>query len=167
MFLRHLATAVARPVRRFGGSAVALHVRQQHTGLDLALPSAMAAALLVGSGVSQCEEQDHRFSNLRNEGGVNNHKARRGVPSPNDAVLAQEETLYQEARYQEIHSLLSRHVASHPEDAEALWRLARACRDTAQSLPQTVFKQQLILDGLKFAEQALELAPDNFATHKW
>ncbi|EMP42281.1 Regulator of microtubule dynamics protein 1 [Chelonia mydas] len=54
------------------------------------------------------------------------------------------------------------------EDAEILWRLARASRDLAQlSSTSAEEKKQLVYEALEYAKKALEKNESNFAVHKW
>jgi len=53
------------------------------------------------------------------------------------------------------------------EDAELLWRLARASRDLAQlSITSAEEKRQLAYDSLEYAKRALEKNEANSAAHK-
>ncbi|XP_034721969.1 regulator of microtubule dynamics protein 1-like, partial [Etheostoma cragini] len=54
------------------------------------------------------------------------------------------------------------------DDAEFLWRLARASRDLSE-LPnmEDGRKKQLIFEGFEFAKKALEKDEKCFAAHKW
>ncbi|NXW08580.1 RMD1 protein, partial [Fregetta grallaria] len=54
------------------------------------------------------------------------------------------------------------------DDAELLWRLARASRDLAQlSSTSAEEKRQLAYEALEYAKKALEKNESNFAAHKW
>lgn len=53
------------------------------------------------------------------------------------------------------------------EDAELLWRLARASRDRAQlSRTSEEEKQLLVYEALEYAKRALEKDESSFAAHK-
>lgn len=53
------------------------------------------------------------------------------------------------------------------DDAELLWRLARASRDLAQlSSTSAEEKRQLTYESLEYAKKALEKNETNFAAHK-
>ncbi|XP_004697785.1 regulator of microtubule dynamics protein 1 [Echinops telfairi] len=54
------------------------------------------------------------------------------------------------------------------DDAELLWRLARASRDIAQlSGTSEEEKKRLVYEALEYAKRALEKNESNFAAHKW
>jgi len=80
----------------------------------------------------------------------------------------QGENLYQEGDKDKVYKFLVDANISHPNDPEILWRLARACHDLAlnKSLPLE-HRKKLISESHQYATRAMELAPDNYATHKW
>ncbi|KAJ8276900.1 hypothetical protein GJAV_G00069160 [Gymnothorax javanicus] len=54
------------------------------------------------------------------------------------------------------------------EDAEFLWRLARACRDLSQfSTVPPREKKRLVYEAFEYAKRALERGDSSFAVHKW
>ncbi|KAJ6663925.1 hypothetical protein lerEdw1_008879 [Lerista edwardsae] len=83
-----------------------------------------------------------------------------------DEVLDQADYLYGSGETEKLYQLLDQHKNS--ENAEILWRLARALRDLAQ-LSQTSEekKKQLTYEALDYAKKALEKDPSIFAVHKW
>ncbi|NXC39697.1 RMD1 protein, partial [Penelope pileata] len=81
-------------------------------------------------------------------------------------VIEQADYLYGSGETEKLYRLLVQHKNS--EDAEVLWRLARASRDLAQlSSTSAEEKRQLVYDALEYAKKALEKNESNFAAHKW
>ncbi|KAM6214258.1 regulator of microtubule dynamics protein 1 [Rhynchocyon petersi] len=83
-----------------------------------------------------------------------------------EEILEQADYLYESGETQKLYHLLTLYKES--EDAELLWRLARASRDIAQ-LSQTSEeeKKRLVYEALEFAKRALEKNESSFAAHKW
>lgn len=83
-----------------------------------------------------------------------------------EEVLEQADYLYGCAETEKLYQLLLQHKNS--DDAEFLWRLARASRDMAL-LPDTEAqkKKELVYESLEFAKRALEKDDRCFAAHKW
>ncbi|XP_025056011.1 regulator of microtubule dynamics protein 1, partial [Alligator sinensis] len=83
-----------------------------------------------------------------------------------EEILDQADYLYGSGETEKLYQLLVQHKNS--EDAELLWRLARASRDLAQlSRTSAEEKKQLIYEALEYAKKALEKNEANFAAHKW
>ncbi|XP_069710423.1 regulator of microtubule dynamics protein 1 isoform X1 [Phaenicophaeus curvirostris] len=83
-----------------------------------------------------------------------------------DEVIEQADYLYGSGETEKLHQLLVQHKNS--DDAELLWRLARASRDLAQlSSTSAEEKRQLAYEALEYAKKALEKNETNFAAHKW
>ncbi|XP_019383429.1 PREDICTED: regulator of microtubule dynamics protein 1 isoform X2 [Gavialis gangeticus] len=83
-----------------------------------------------------------------------------------EEILDQADYLYGSGETEKLYQLLVQHKNS--EDAELLWRLARASRDLAQlSRTSAEEKKQLIYEALEYAKKALEKNESNFAAHKW
>ncbi|OXB69377.1 hypothetical protein ASZ78_004867 [Callipepla squamata] len=81
-------------------------------------------------------------------------------------VIEQADYLYGSGETEKLYQLLVQHKNS--EDAELLWRLARASRDLAQlSITSAEEKRQLTYDSLEYAKKALEKNESNSAAHKW
>uniref|UniRef100_A0A8B9U0R1 Regulator of microtubule dynamics protein 1 n=1 Tax=Anas zonorhyncha TaxID=75864 RepID=A0A8B9U0R1_9AVES len=81
-------------------------------------------------------------------------------------VIEQADYLYGSGETEKLYRLLVQHKNS--EDAELLWRLARASRDLAQlSSTSAEEKRQLVYEALEYAKKALEKNESNFAAHKW
>lgn len=81
-------------------------------------------------------------------------------------VIEQADYLYGSGETEKLYQLLAQHKNS--EDAELLWRLARASRDLAQlSITSAEEKRQLAYDSLEYAKRALEKNEANSAAHKW
>ncbi|XP_041817008.1 regulator of microtubule dynamics protein 1 [Chelmon rostratus] len=83
-----------------------------------------------------------------------------------EEVLEQADYLYSCAETEKLYQLLLQYKDS--DDAEFLWRLARASRDVSL-LPNTeaARKKQLTFEGFEYAKRALEKDDKCFATHKW
>ncbi|XP_043082738.1 regulator of microtubule dynamics protein 1 isoform X4 [Puntigrus tetrazona] len=83
-----------------------------------------------------------------------------------EETLEQADYLYSCGETQKLHQLLVRHKDS--DDAEFLWRLARASRELAcLSSISTDEKQRLIYEAFDYAKKALEKNEASFAAHKW
>ncbi|XP_037550225.1 regulator of microtubule dynamics protein 1 [Nematolebias whitei] len=83
-----------------------------------------------------------------------------------EGALEQADYLYSCAETEKLYQLLLQHKDS--DDAEVLWRLARACRDLSL-LPDTNAerKKQLVFEAFEYAEKALQRDDTCFAAHKW
>ncbi|XP_039201387.1 regulator of microtubule dynamics protein 1 isoform X2 [Crotalus tigris] len=83
-----------------------------------------------------------------------------------DEILDQADYLYGSGETQKLYQLLSEHKNS--ENAQVLWRLARALRDLAH-LSQTSAenKKQLAYEALDYAKKALEKDNTCYSVHKW
>ncbi|XP_042366689.1 regulator of microtubule dynamics protein 1 [Plectropomus leopardus] len=81
-------------------------------------------------------------------------------------VLEQADYLYSCAETEKLYQLLLQYKDS--DDAEFLWRLARASRDLSL-LPnmEAERKKQLTFEGFEYAKKALEKDDKCFAAHKW
>ncbi|XP_043395327.1 regulator of microtubule dynamics protein 1 isoform X1 [Chelonia mydas] len=83
-----------------------------------------------------------------------------------EEIIEQADYLYGSGETEKLYQLLTQHKNS--EDAEILWRLARASRDLAQlSSTSAEEKKQLVYEALEYAKKALEKNESNFAVHKW
>ncbi|KAF1494666.1 Regulator of microtubule dynamics protein 1, partial [Eudyptula minor novaehollandiae] len=83
-----------------------------------------------------------------------------------EEVIEQADYLYGSGETEKLYRLLVQHKNS--DDAELLWRLARASRDLAQlSSTSAEEKRQLAYEALEYAKKALEKNEANFAAHKW
>ncbi|XP_066234887.1 regulator of microtubule dynamics protein 1 isoform X2 [Saccopteryx leptura] len=83
-----------------------------------------------------------------------------------EEILQQADYLYESGETEKLYHLLSQHKDS--EDAELLWRLARASRDLAQlSRTSEEEKKVLVYEALEYAKRALEKNEASFAVHKW
>nr|XP_045000314.1 regulator of microtubule dynamics protein 1 isoform X2 [Jaculus jaculus] len=81
-------------------------------------------------------------------------------------VLEQADYLYESGETEKLYQLLSQYKES--DDAELLWRLARASRDIAQlSRTSEEEKKRLVYEALEYAKRALEKNESSFAAHKW
>ncbi|XP_059250802.1 regulator of microtubule dynamics protein 1 isoform X2 [Mustela nigripes] len=83
-----------------------------------------------------------------------------------EEILEQADYLYESGETEKLYQLLTQYKES--EDAELLWRLARASRDIAQlSGTSEEEKKLLIYEALEYAKRALEKNESSFAAHKW
>uniref|UniRef100_G1PC62 Regulator of microtubule dynamics protein 1 n=1 Tax=Myotis lucifugus TaxID=59463 RepID=G1PC62_MYOLU len=83
-----------------------------------------------------------------------------------EEILQQADYLYESGETERLYQLLIQHKDS--EDAELLWRLARASRDLAQlSGTSAEEKKALVYEALEYAKRALEKNEASFAAHKW
>ncbi|XP_074997663.1 regulator of microtubule dynamics protein 1 isoform X5 [Calonectris borealis] len=83
-----------------------------------------------------------------------------------EEIIEQADYLYGSGETEKLYRLLVQHKNS--DDAELLWRLARASRDLAQlSSTSAEKKRQLAYEALECAKKALEKNESNFAAHKW
>ncbi|XP_061458621.1 regulator of microtubule dynamics protein 1 isoform X2 [Rhineura floridana] len=83
-----------------------------------------------------------------------------------DEVLDQADYLYGSGETEKLYQLLDQYKNS--ENAELLWRLARASRDLAQlSHTSAEKKKQLTYEALHYAKKALNKNPSSFSVHKW
>ncbi|XP_010156572.1 PREDICTED: regulator of microtubule dynamics protein 1, partial [Eurypyga helias] len=81
-------------------------------------------------------------------------------------IIEQADYLYGSGETEKLHRLLVQHKNS--DDAELLWRLARASRDVAQlSSTSAAEKRRLAYEALECAKMALEKNEASFAAHKW
>ncbi|KAL0599083.1 Regulator of microtubule dynamics protein 1 [Plecturocebus cupreus] len=83
-----------------------------------------------------------------------------------EEILEQADYLYESGETEKLYQLLAQYKES--DDAELLWRLARASRDVAQlSRTSEEEKKLLVYEALEYAKRALEKNESNFAAHKW
>ncbi|XP_075861298.1 regulator of microtubule dynamics protein 1 [Microcebus murinus] len=83
-----------------------------------------------------------------------------------EEILEQADYLYESGETEKLYQLLTQYKES--EDAELLWRLARASRDIAQlSKTSEEEKKLLVYEALEYAKRALEKNESNYAAHKW
>ncbi|XP_069554127.1 regulator of microtubule dynamics protein 1 [Brachyistius frenatus] len=83
-----------------------------------------------------------------------------------EEVMEQADYLYSCAETEKLYQLLLQYKDS--DDADVLWRLARASRDLSQ-LPdmEAGRKKQLTFEAFEYAKKALEKDEACFAAHKW
>ncbi|XP_012665952.1 regulator of microtubule dynamics protein 1 [Otolemur garnettii] len=83
-----------------------------------------------------------------------------------EEILEQADYLYESGETEKLYQLLTQYKES--EDAELLWRLARASRDMAQLCKASEEEKKLLVyEALEYAKRALEKNESNFAVHKW
>ncbi|KAK3086733.1 hypothetical protein FSP39_022606 [Pinctada imbricata] len=73
--------------------------------------------------------------------------------------------LYTENEMVKIYELLIQHKEC--DNANILWRLARAARDKGKLVKDKEVQKQCVYEAFQYAERALELDDQNFACHKW
>lgn len=80
-------------------------------------------------------------------------------------TIEEADKLYNDHSYQKLHDYLLQF--KDEDNAEILWRLARATYEVAKlsSAPNT--QKELDFEAFKYVERALTLDPNNFAVHKW
>ncbi|XP_032642230.1 regulator of microtubule dynamics protein 1 isoform X1 [Chelonoidis abingdonii] len=94
------------------------------------------------------------------------HEARLVAAGAVEEIIEQADYLYGSGETKKLYQLLTQHKNS--EDAEILWRLARASRDLAQLTSTSAEeKKQLVYEALEYAKKALEKNESSFAVHKW
>ncbi|XP_061851537.1 regulator of microtubule dynamics protein 1 isoform X2 [Colius striatus] len=83
-----------------------------------------------------------------------------------EEVIEQADYLYGSGETEKLYRLLVQHKNS--DDADLLWRLARASRDLAQlSSTSAEEKKKLAYEAFEYAKKALEKNESNSAAHKW
>ncbi|XP_016287295.2 regulator of microtubule dynamics protein 1 isoform X1 [Monodelphis domestica] len=83
-----------------------------------------------------------------------------------EEILEQADYLYGSGEIKKLYQLLAKYKKS--EDAELLWRLARASRDISQlSTTSKQEKKQLVYEAFEYAKKALQKNNSSFAAHKW
>uniref|UniRef100_A0A8C6T4I1 Regulator of microtubule dynamics protein 1 n=1 Tax=Neogobius melanostomus TaxID=47308 RepID=A0A8C6T4I1_9GOBI len=83
-----------------------------------------------------------------------------------EELLEQADYLYSSAETEKLYQLLLQH--KDRDDAEFLWRLARATRDMSRRPDTTADKKkQLVYESNECAKKALEKDEKCFAAHKW
>ncbi|KAL1775954.1 regulator of microtubule dynamics protein 1 [Sigmodon hispidus] len=83
-----------------------------------------------------------------------------------EEILEQADYLYESGETEKLYQLLTQNKES--EDAELLWRLARASRDMARlNGTSEEEKKVLVYEALEYAKRALEKNASSFAAHKW
>lgn len=58
-------------------------------------------------------------------------------------------------------------LVKHPDNAEILWRLARAACDKAKLSKAADERKKLMYEAMGYIEDALKADETNFAVHKW
>ena len=89
-----------------------------------------------------------------------------GSPSP-PTLYKQADELFEANEYEALARLLRDAIASSADDAQLLWRLARALKKQADAEPKKEVKKALLHEALSKAQRAVELAPEDGSAHKW
>lgn len=160
---------LAHAVSAAGSRATLRHGRMLGASASLGI-----AALAARSSVAGCElgaADASAASQRRPSSGVLIRPTRSGNRPPASAtasalVYARADKLFDQNGFDELTELLRKAVVSAPEDAQLLWRLARALRKLSDSRPKHE-RESLLREGLELAQQAIALQPDCGAAHKW
>jgi len=75
--------------------------------------------------------------------------------------------LYDQGKTAELHSFLKNAVSNSPNDANLLWRYARACHDLSLLENDKEKKKALVYEAYENAKKAIDKDKNNFACHKW
>lgn len=82
-------------------------------------------------------------------------------------VVSRADALFEANEYAQLADLLRTSLSSHPDDAQLLWRLARALKKMADAQPDQLAKEKLAREAHAVAERSLTLSPESGAAHKW
>ena len=77
------------------------------------------------------------------------------------------DALFEQAKYHALADALKKSLAHAPDDAQLLWRLARALVKLADAAPDKKAKEPLLRESLSAAERAVGLQPDCAPANKW
>jgi len=80
---------------------------------------------------------------------------------------AEADALFDKNEYAPLVSVLRDGLASDPDDAQLLWRLARALKKQADAEPARETKKAMLHEALALAQKAIELDPGCGSAHKW
>ncbi|XP_046437542.1 regulator of microtubule dynamics protein 1-like isoform X2 [Daphnia pulex] len=80
-------------------------------------------------------------------------------------LISEADVLYNEHSYTKLRSLLLPYKAE--DNAEILWRLARATYEVAKLSSSPIEQKELDFEAYGYVEGALLIDPENFAAHKW
>jgi tetratricopeptide (TPR) repeat protein len=82
-------------------------------------------------------------------------------------ALSRADALFDANEYAQLTDLLRTALSSRPDDAQLLWRLARALKKMADAQSDKPAKEKLAREAHAAAERSLALSPESGATHKW
>eukprot|EP01134_Creolimax_fragrantissima_P001986 CFRG1986T1 len=90
-------------------------------------------------------------------------------PAKCEGGIDEAEALYSKGTgdKKKVYEFLQKLMETTPNDAETLWRFARACHDMATETTDKEAKKTFVYSGHDAAKKALEIDPNNFACHKW
>ena len=80
-------------------------------------------------------------------------------------VIKRADQFYEEHSYKKLRDLLLKY--KNVDNAEILWRLARAEYEMAKLASSYIEQKHLNLEAYSYVERALALDGNNFAVHKW
>jgi len=82
-----------------------------------------------------------------------------------NSIIMEADKLFNQHTYTELYDLLIQYKDS--ENADILWRLARATHKLTYSTSSAAEVKKLHYEAYGYVEKALKLDPDNYAVHKW
>merc|ERR1711862_1016999 len=87
------------------------------------------------------------------------------IMSEEETLLAEADTLYAEHNVDALYDLLVEKKDSN--NADVLWRLARAACDKGKSLGKEPDRRKFINEAFEYIKKALTITEENSAVHKW
>ncbi|GAB6021056.1 hypothetical protein CHUAL_003690 [Chamberlinius hualienensis] len=87
------------------------------------------------------------------------------MEDPSTLLLAKADQLYEQVKYDELHSLLIAHKDSNND--EILWRLARVLYRLSNSAESAAKKKQMLTEAKDYVYKALEINEASSPGHKW
>ena len=84
--------------------------------------------------------------------------------SLHEKVIQDADELYSHNRFDELYAYLLSY--KDMQNADILWRLARASCDKGKMSNDKEVKKKLMYDAYEYIKQALQTGDDNFAVHK-
>jgi len=85
-----------------------------------------------------------------------------------DTIVAQADVQYAQNDFEGQIKLLEAGIQAHPENAELLWRLARALYQDAHQKPDDKVEQKALLEkAYDVAQQVITVNEDHWGGHKW
>ena len=93
--------------------------------------------------------------------------AQRATPAPPSHKPHHTDALFEQADYETLADALKKELAHAPDDAQLLWRLARALVKLADAAPDKKAKEPLLRESLSAAERAVGLQTDCAPANKW
>eukprot|EP01117_Protostelium_nocturnum_P011320 TRINITY_DN4105_c0_g1_i4.p1 TRINITY_DN4105_c0_g1~~TRINITY_DN4105_c0_g1_i4.p1 ORF type:complete len:300 (-),score=100.04 TRINITY_DN4105_c0_g1_i4:131-1030(-) len=89
-------------------------------------------------------------------------------PNKVEDVLQQSKQFIKESKPKEASQLLESIIEKDSKDPNVLCQLSKACFKVSEvNSKDESWRKEWLLRGKEAAERAIEIAPDNYATHKW